>query len=135
MVHILPPASPISASVCTLSNSHIFEFYLNILLSLMISQYSLNTSCVHLISTVHYKRYICVSVLYIYFPLQLFMVLTMGQVCPKHFSFSCQFSFHQMIHTHLSSGAGTVGQLVDSATRGFSLSPFHEIKKKYIFMY
>jgi hypothetical protein len=35
-----------------------------------------------------------------------------GQVSFKNLRFPCQFSFHQMVHTHLSSGPGTVGQLV-----------------------
>jgi hypothetical protein len=35
--------------------------------------------------------------------------VALGQVSPEYFDFSYQFSFHQMLHTHLSSGAGTIG--------------------------
>jgi hypothetical protein len=44
--------------------------------------------------------------------------------------FPCQLSFHQMLHTHLSSGAGTIGQLVADVPSGFSLTPPQEIKEK-----
>jgi hypothetical protein len=44
--------------------------------------------------------------------------------------FPCQFSFHQLLHTHLPSGAGTVGQIVANAPSGLSLTPPQEIKKK-----
>jgi hypothetical protein len=36
-----------------------------------------------------------------------------------------------MLHTHISSGAGTVGQLVVIVPSGLSLTPPHETKKKY----
>jgi hypothetical protein len=35
-----------------------------------------------------------------------------GQVFSEYFGFPCQFSFHQILRTHLSSGAGTIGQFV-----------------------
>jgi hypothetical protein len=35
-----------------------------------------------------------------------------------------------MIHNHLSSGAGTIGQLVAEASSGLGLTPPHKIKKK-----
>jgi hypothetical protein len=38
--------------------------------------------------------------------------VALWQVFSKYFSFPCQFSFVQMLHTHLSSKAGTIGQLV-----------------------
>jgi hypothetical protein len=38
------------------------------------------------------------------------------------FDFPCQFSFHQMLHNHLSSGAGTMGQRVASVPSGLSQS-------------
>jgi hypothetical protein len=42
-----------------------------------------------------------------------------------------QFSFHQTLHTHhLSSGAGTIGQLVADMPSGLSLTPNHETKNK-----
>jgi hypothetical protein len=44
------------------------------------------------------------------------------------FQFLCQFSFHQILHTHLSSVAGTTGQLVADVASGLSLTPPHEIK-------
>jgi hypothetical protein len=44
--------------------------------------------------------------------------------------FPCQFSFHHVLHTHLSSGAATIGQLVSGVLSGLSLTPPHEIKKK-----
>jgi hypothetical protein len=61
--------------------------------------------------------------------------VALGQVFSEYFGFPCQFSFHQLLHTHhhLSSGAGTVGQWwltyqVDS------VSP-HLKKLKYIHIY
>jgi hypothetical protein len=38
--------------------------------------------------------------------------VALGQVFSEYFGFSCQFSFHQLLHNHhhLSSGAGTIGQ-------------------------
>jgi hypothetical protein len=38
--------------------------------------------------------------------------VTLGQVSSEYFGFPCQFSFHQMLHTPLSSRAGTIGQLL-----------------------
>jgi hypothetical protein len=35
----------------------------------------------------------------------------------------CQFSFHQLPHTHLSFGTGTIGQLVPDVPSGLSLTP------------
>jgi hypothetical protein len=42
----------------------------------------------------------------------------------------CQFSFRQMLHTHLSSGVGTTSQLVADVPIGLSLTPPHNIKNK-----
>jgi hypothetical protein len=56
-----------------------------------------------------------------------------GEVSSEYFVFPCQFSFHQMLHTHLSSGAGRTGQLVAELPSGLSLTPPHEIKKETIF--
>jgi hypothetical protein len=51
--------------------------------------------------------------------------LTRGQVFSEYFGCPCQFSSHRLLHTyHLSSGAGTIGQLVDS-----SLTPAQQNKK------
>jgi hypothetical protein len=57
----------------------------------------------------------------------------LGQVFSEYFGFHCQFSFHQMLHTHLSSGAGAIGQLVPDVPSGLivSLTPLHERKKAY----
>jgi hypothetical protein len=60
-----------------------------------------------------------------------FMVdkVALGQVFSEHFGFLCQFSFHRMVHTHLSSGAGTIGQLEPDVPSGLSLTPPDEIIK------
>jgi cytochrome b subunit of formate dehydrogenase len=52
--------------------------------------------------------------------------MALGQASSESFGFPCQFSFHQMFHTNLSSGTGTVGQLVADVPSGFSLIPLHE---------
>jgi hypothetical protein len=47
----------------------------------------------------------------------------------EYLGFSCQFSFHRLFHAHhLSSGAGTVGQIVADVPSGLSLTPPQEIK-------
>jgi hypothetical protein len=57
--------------------------------------------------------------------------VTLGQVFSEYFGFSCQFSFHRLIHIHhLSSGAGTIGQTVADVPSGRSLTPPQETKKK-----
>jgi hypothetical protein len=43
--------------------------------------------------------------------------------------FCCQFLFHQLLHTHLSSGAGTIGPLVAGMPNGLILTPPHEQKE------
>jgi hypothetical protein len=50
----------------------------------------------------------------------------------EYFGFPFQFSFHEMLDSRLSSGAGTIGQLVTDVPNGLSLTPPHEIKKKYV---
>jgi hypothetical protein len=55
--------------------------------------------------------------------------LALGQVSFEYFGFPCQFSFYQMLYTHLSSGATTIGQLVADEPSGLSLTPPHEKKK------
>jgi hypothetical protein len=49
--------------------------------------------------------------------------MALGQVFCEYFGFPCQFSFHQLlhIHHHLSSGAGTVGQLAADVPSGLGL--------------
>jgi hypothetical protein len=58
--------------------------------------------------------------------------MALGQVFSEYFGFPCQFSFHQLlhIHYHLSSGAGTIDQIVADVPSGLSLTPPQEIKKK-----
>jgi hypothetical protein len=47
----------------------------------------------------------------------------------EYFGFPCQFSFHQLLHTHHTlSGAGTIGQLVAEVPSGLSLTPPQEEK-------
>jgi hypothetical protein len=55
--------------------------------------------------------------------------VALGQVFSEYFGFPCQFSFHRLLHTHLASGAGTVGQIVDNVPSGLSLTPPQETKK------
>jgi hypothetical protein len=65
--------------------------------------------------------------------------VALGQVFSEYFGFPCQFSFHRLlhIHHHLSSGAGTTGQLVADVPSGLSLTPPQETKKKksVVFLY
>jgi hypothetical protein len=58
--------------------------------------------------------------------------VALGQVFSEYFGYSCQLSFHRLlhIHDHLSSGAGTIGQLVADVPSGLSLTPTQETKKK-----
>jgi hypothetical protein len=61
-----------------------------------------------------------------------FMVekVALGQVFSEYFGFPCQFSFHRLlhIHRHLSSGAGTIGQLVADVPSRLCLAPPQETK-------
>jgi hypothetical protein len=58
--------------------------------------------------------------------------VALGQVFSQYFDFPCHFPFHRRLHIqhHLSSGAGTTGQLVADVPSGLSLTPPQEIKKK-----
>jgi hypothetical protein len=58
--------------------------------------------------------------------------VSLGQVFSEYFGFPCQFSFYRLfdIHHYLSSGAGTIGQLVADVPIGLSLTPPQEAKKK-----
>jgi hypothetical protein len=50
--------------------------------------------------------------------------VALEQVFSEYFGFPCQFSFHQLLHTHhLLSGAGTIVQLVADVPSGLSLTP------------
>jgi hypothetical protein len=55
----------------------------------------------------------------------------MGQVFSEYFGFPCQLESHRLLHIHhnLSSGAGTIRQLVADVPSGLSLQP-HEKKKR-----
>jgi hypothetical protein len=57
------------------------------------------------------------------------------QIFSEYFGFLCQFSFHRLLHIHyhhLSSGTGTIGQLVADVTSGLSLTPPQETKKNQV---
>jgi hypothetical protein len=58
--------------------------------------------------------------------------VALGQVFSDYFGIPCEFAFHRLIHTHhhLSSGDGTIGQLVADVPGGLSLTPPQETKKK-----
>jgi hypothetical protein len=58
--------------------------------------------------------------------------VAIGQVFSEYFGFTCQFSLHQLFHTHLSFGADTIGQSAADVPRGLivSFNPSNEIKKK-----
>jgi hypothetical protein len=60
--------------------------------------------------------------------------VALGQVFSEYFGFPCQFLFHQLLHIyhHLSSGAGTIGQLMADEPSGLSLIPPQETKKSQI---
>jgi hypothetical protein len=53
--------------------------------------------------------------------------VALGQVFSEYFGFLCQFSFHRLLHIHhLSSGAGTIGQILADVPSGLSLTPPQE---------
>jgi hypothetical protein len=49
--------------------------------------------------------------------------VALGHVFSEYFSLPYQFSFHQMLHIHPSSGAGTIGYSVADVPSGLSLTP------------
>jgi hypothetical protein len=57
--------------------------------------------------------------------------VALGQVLSEFFGLRCQLSFHRLlrIHHHLSSGAGTIGQLVVDVPSGISLTLPQETEK------
>jgi hypothetical protein len=55
--------------------------------------------------------------------------VALGQVFSEYFDFPCQFSFRQMLHTDLSSGAGTISPLVAGLPSGLSLTSPQELKR------
>jgi hypothetical protein len=58
--------------------------------------------------------------------------VALGQVFLEYFGFPCQFSFQRLlrIHHHLSSGAGTIGQLVADVPSGLKSPHPKKLKKK-----
>jgi hypothetical protein len=57
--------------------------------------------------------------------------VALEQVSSEYFGFLCHFSFHRLLHTHhLSSGAGTIGQILADVPSKLSLTPPQETKKK-----
>jgi hypothetical protein len=60
--------------------------------------------------------------------------VALEQVFSEYFGFPFQFSFHLLLHFHhyLSSGTGTIGQLVADVPSGLSLTPHQENKKNLI---
>jgi hypothetical protein len=53
--------------------------------------------------------------------------VALGQFFFQYLGFPCQLSFHQLLHTHhLSSGAGTIGQILTDVPSGLSLTPPQE---------
>jgi hypothetical protein len=61
--------------------------------------------------------------------------VALRQVFSEYFDLSYQFSFHRLfhIHHHLSSGAGTIGQVAADIISGLSLTSPQKIKKKKLF--
>jgi hypothetical protein len=55
--------------------------------------------------------------------------VALGHVSSEYFGFPCQSSFHQTLHTHLSSGAGTTGQLLADEPSGLSLTHTKKLEK------
>jgi hypothetical protein len=57
--------------------------------------------------------------------------VALEQVFFEYFGLPYHFSFHILLHIHhLSSGAGTIGQIVADIPSDLSLTPPQEIKKK-----
>jgi hypothetical protein len=54
--------------------------------------------------------------------------VVLEQVFSDYFGFPCQFSFHRLFYTQLSSGAGTTGQLVADVPSELSLTTLRKIK-------
>jgi hypothetical protein len=61
--------------------------------------------------------------------------VALGQVFSEYFGFPCQFLFHRLLHIlhRLSSGAGTIGQLVADVPSGLGLTPPQEKGVGYLF--
>jgi hypothetical protein len=53
--------------------------------------------------------------------------VALGQLFSEYFCLLRQFSFYRMLHTYLSSGAGTTGQLLAGVPSGPSLIQSQEL--------
>jgi hypothetical protein len=53
----------------------------------------------------------------------------LGKVYFEYFGFPCQFSFHRLLHTHLSSAVATIDQIVADIPSGLTLTPLKERNK------
>jgi hypothetical protein len=58
------------------------------------------------------------------------MGFVVDKVFSEYFGFPCQFSFHRLLHTHLPSGAGTIGPLLAGVPSGISLTAAPKMKSK-----
>jgi hypothetical protein len=56
--------------------------------------------------------------------------VALGQVFSKYFSFPCQFLFQLLRTHHLSSGTGTIGQLLANVPSGLTLTSTQEREEK-----
>jgi hypothetical protein len=55
--------------------------------------------------------------------------VALRQISSEYLGIPSKSSFHRLLHAHLLSEAGTVGQSVADLPSGLSLVPLHEIKK------
>jgi hypothetical protein len=63
-------------------------------------------------------------------------VVARGKIFSEYFGSPCQFSFHRLLHTHhLSSGAGTIGQLVADVPSRLSLTPTPKKLNYFTYLY
>jgi hypothetical protein len=61
--------------------------------------------------------------------------VALGQLFSEYFGFPCQFSFRLPLNTHhLSSRAGTIGQVLADVPSALSLTPPQETKRKKIYI-
>jgi hypothetical protein len=71
-----------------------------------------------------------IFVFYVHSSYSLLIWVAFGQVFSEYFGFPCKLSFHQMLHIHLSSEAGIIGQFVADVPNVLSSIPPAETKKK-----
>jgi hypothetical protein len=60
--------------------------------------------------------------------------VALAQVSSESFGFPCQFSFQRLLHTHVSSGAGIIGQLMADVPSGLSLTQPKKLQETKTFM-